>query len=128
MYFTEGKNWITKLLVITVFLGLGFALGAIYCRRSQAERGNRLVSQWAWLLERGPAWCLLGSGKACFPAGLGSRFLLHSCVSGRSSGPQAMVPSFLPMNIQDSFPLGLTGWISLQSKRHTQLDEGPETP
>ena len=31
MYFTEGKNWITKLLVITVFLGLGFALGAIYC-------------------------------------------------------------------------------------------------
>ena len=25
--------------------------------------------------------------------------------------------SVLPMNIQDSFPLGLTGWISLQSKR-----------
>ena len=24
--------------------------------------------------------------------------------------------SFLPMNIQDWFPLGLTGWISLQSK------------
>ena len=24
--------------------------------------------------------------------------------------------SVLPMNIQDSFPLGLTGWISLQSK------------
>lgn len=51
------------------------------------------MSQWAWLLERGPTWCLLGSGKACFPPGLGSRFLLHSCVSGRSSGPQAMVPS-----------------------------------
>lgn len=29
--FTEGKNWITKLLMIMVFLGLGFALGAIYC-------------------------------------------------------------------------------------------------
>ena len=25
-------------------------------------------------------------------------------------------PSVLPMNIQDWFPLGLTGWISLQSK------------
>ena len=25
--------------------------------------------------------------------------------------------SVLPMNIQDSFPLGWTGWISLQSKR-----------
>ena len=32
---------------------------------------------------------------------------------GKSTGASASV---LPMNIQDWFPLGLTGWISLQSK------------
>ena len=30
-------------------------------------------------------------------------------------------PSVLPMNIQDWFPLGLTGWISLQSKGHSSI-------
>ena len=34
---------------------------------------------------------------------------------GRSIGASALA-SVLPMNIQDWFPLGLTGWISLQSK------------
>ena len=34
---------------------------------------------------------------------------------GQSIGPSAST-SVLPMNIQDSSPLGLTGWISLQSK------------
>ena len=29
--------------------------------------------------------------------------------------------SFLPMNIQDSFLLGLTGWISLQSKELSRV-------
>ena len=35
--------------------------------------------------------------------------------SGQSIGVSASA-SILPMNIQDWFPLGLTGWISLQSK------------
>ena len=34
---------------------------------------------------------------------------------GQSIGPSASA-SVLPMNIQDWFPLGWTGWISLQSK------------
>ena len=34
---------------------------------------------------------------------------------GQSTGVSASA-SVLPMNIQDSFPLGWTGWISLQSK------------
>ena len=34
---------------------------------------------------------------------------------GQSIGVSAST-SVLPMNIQDWFPLGLTGWISLQSK------------
>ena len=39
-----------------------------------------------------------------------SRFFI---LGGQSIGVSASV---LPMNIQDWFPLGLTGWISLQSK------------
>ena len=35
---------------------------------------------------------------------------------GQSIGVSASA-SVLPMNIQDWFPLGLTGWISLQSKK-----------
>ena len=34
---------------------------------------------------------------------------------GQSTGVSALA-SVLPMNIQDRFPLGWTGWISLQSK------------
>ena len=33
-----------------------------------------------------------------------------------SGGVSASIIQFLPMNIQDWFPLGWTGWISLQSK------------
>ena len=33
-----------------------------------------------------------------------------------TSGGTSASASVLPMNIQDSFPLGWTGWISLQSK------------
>ena len=36
-------------------------------------------------------------------------------LGGQSTGASASV-SVLPMNIQGRFPLGLTGWISLQSK------------
>ena len=46
--------------------------------------------------------------------------------SGHSVGvtPSASV---LPMNIQGSFPLGLTGWISLQSKRLLKTLKTPNT-
>ena len=39
---------------------------------------------------------------------------------GQSNGASAST-SVLPMNIQDSFPLGLTRWISLQSKGHWRV-------
>ena len=40
-----------------------------------------------------------------------------------SSGGQSVgaSTSVLPMNIQDWFPLGLTGWISVQSKGHSRV-------
>ena len=40
--------------------------------------------------------------------------------SGQSIGVSAS-PSVLPMNIQDWFPLGWTGWISLQSTRLSRV-------
>ena len=39
---------------------------------------------------------------------------------GQSIGTSASA-SVLPMNIQDWFPLGLTGWTSLQSKRLSRV-------
>ena len=45
-------------------------------------------------------------------------------LGSRSIGGSALT-SVLPMNIQDWFPLGLTGWISLQSK---ELSKSSPTP
>ena len=42
---------------------------------------------------------------------------------GQSIGPSAAT-SVLPMNIQDWFPLGWTGWISLQSKGLSRVFSG----
>ena len=50
-----------------------------------------------------------------FPAS-GSFQMSQLFTSGRQSIGVAALTSVLPMNIQDWFPLGLTGWISLQSK------------
>ena len=51
-----------------------------------------------------------------FPA-LGSFPVSQLFVSGGQSTGVSASSSVLPMNIQDWFPLGWTGWISLQSKR-----------
>ena len=50
-----------------------------------------------------------------FPAS-GSFQMSHFFTSGGQSIGVSASASVLPMNIQDWFPLGLTGWISLQSK------------
>ena len=50
-----------------------------------------------------------------FPA-LGSFQMSQLFVSGGQSIGVSASTSVLPMNIQDWFPLGLTGWISFQSK------------
>ena len=44
--------------------------------------------------------------------------LLHIRQQNTGVSASASVP---PMNIQDRFPLGLTGWISLQSKRFSRV-------
>ena len=49
-----------------------------------------------------------------FPAS-GSFQMSQFCTSGGQSIGASASTSVLPMNIQDWFPLGWTGWISLQS-------------
>ena len=51
----------------------------------------------------------------CFPASGSFPMSQFFSSGGQSIGASASA-SVLPMNIQDWFPLGLTGWISLQSK------------
>ena len=50
-----------------------------------------------------------------FPAS-GSLPMSQFFTSGGQSNGASASTSVLPMNVQDWFPLGLTGWISLQSK------------
>ena len=50
-----------------------------------------------------------------FPASGSFQMSQFSASGGQSIGVSASA-SFLPMNIQDSFPLGWIGWISLLSK------------
>ena len=51
-----------------------------------------------------------------FPAS-GSFLMNQIFAPGSQSIRASVLASVLPMNIQDWFPLGLTGWISLQSKQ-----------
>ena len=55
------------------------------------------------------------SGLQCFPTSGSFQMSQFFASGGQSIGVSASA-SVLPMNIQDWFPLGWTGWISLQSK------------
>ena len=55
-----------------------------------------------------------------FPA-RGSFLMSQLFASGGQSIGASASTSILPMNIQDWFPLGWTGWISLQSKRLSRV-------
>ena len=59
--------------------------------------------------------CSLSSCLQSFPAS-GSFLMSWLFSSGGQSIGTSISASVLPMNIQGLFPLGLTGWISLQSK------------
>ena len=63
-------------------------------------------------------WCHPTISSSClqsFPAS-GSFPMSQFFASGVQSIGFSALASVLPMNIQDWFPLGWTGWISLQSK------------
>ena len=62
----------------------------------------------------------LSSGHQSFPASGSFPMSQFFALGGQSIGVSASA-SFLPMNIQDWFPLELTGWISLQSKGFSRV-------
>ena len=72
-------------------------------------------------------WChpTISSSVVPFSFCLSQHEGLFQWVSFFTSGGQSIgaltSASILPMNIQDWFPLGLTGWISLQSKELSRV-------
>ena len=60
-----------------------------------------------------------------FPAS-GSFPMSQLFTSGGQSIGVSVAASILPMNIQDWFPLGWTGWISLQSKGLSRVFSKPQ--
>ena len=62
----------------------------------------------------------LSSCLQSFPASGSYQMSQFFASSGQSIGVSALA-SVLPMNIQDWFSLGWTGWISLQSKRLSRV-------
>ena len=60
-----------------------------------------------------------------FPAS-GSFQMSQFFTSGCQNIGVSALASVLPMNIQDWFPLGLTGWIFLQSKRSQESSPTPQ--
>ena len=62
-----------------------------------------------------PSVVLFSSRLLSFPAS-GSFPMCQFCASGGQSIGVSASTLVFPMNIQDRFPLGLTGWISFQSK------------
>ena len=79
-------------------------------------------------------WCYLTISSSAvrfsclqsFPAP-GSFQVSHFFPSNTQSIGSSASTSVLPLNIQDWFPLGLTGWISLQSKGlHQSSSPAPE--
>ena len=75
---------------------------------------NSCSSRW-WCHLASPSSVVPFSCLQSFPAS-GSFQMSRVFASGRQSIGVSASASVLPMNIQDWFPLGLTGWISLQSK------------
>ena len=60
-----------------------------------------------------------------FPASGPFQMSWYFASGGQNIGASALA-SVLPMNIQDWFPLGLTGWISLQSRDSQESSPTPQ--
>ena len=76
---------------------------------------NSCPSSWWWHPNISSSVVPFSSHLQSFPAS-GSFPISQFFTSGSQSIGVTASASVLPMNIQDWFPLGLTGWISLKSK------------
>ena len=72
------------------------------------------LSQWCHPTISSSVVCF-SSCLQCFPASVSFQISQFFASGGQSIGVSAST-SVLPINVQDRFPLGLTGLISLQSK------------
>ena len=86
-------------------------------------------TQWTWVwVNSGSWWCFptitsvapFSSCLQSFPAS-GEFWMSWLSASGSWSNGVSLQHHSFPMNTQDWFPLGLTGWISLQSKRLSRV-------
>ena len=69
--------------------------------------------------------CPSSSGLESFPASGSFQMSQFFELGGQSVGASASA-SVLPMSIQNWFPLGWTGWLSLQSKRLSRVSPTPQ--
>ena len=76
---------------------------------------THVLSRWWWHPAISSSVVPFSSHLQSFPAS-GSFPMSQLFTSGGQSIGASASASVLPMNSQDWFPLGLTGWISLQSK------------
>ena len=87
--------------------------------RPQRWQPTRLLHPWDFLGKSAGVGChcllRFSSYLQCFP--VSGSFPVSQFVSGGPSIWVSVLASVLPMNIQDWFPLELSGFISLQSKR-----------
>ena len=135
--FSRGSSWPRDRTWISHIAGRFFTIWTI----NSVQFGGSVMSSSWWLQHTRPL-CpsptpgaysnSCPSSRWCHPTTLTSIIPFSSCLqsfppsgsfpmsqffasSGQSIGVSASA-SVLPMNIQDWFPLGWTGWISLQSK------------
>ena len=112
MHFMNKTRWHIR-TQHSLLWPLGLQHARLPCPELSCDSSNSCPLSW---------WCylIISSSAALF-----SVWLLSFPTSGSfpmsqlfPSGGQSIEasPSVLPMNIQDWFPLGWTGWISLQSK------------
>ena len=79
-----------------------------------------LLSWWCHKPSISSSTVLLSSCFQSFPAS-GSCLMSQLFASGGQSTGASASASVLPMDIQDWFPLGWTGWVSLQSKELSRV-------
>ena len=126
-YTSASSNWGSKSAQFSSFPSLGHVGGLFATPWNEAHQASLSITNSQSLLKLicpSSWWChpTLSSSvipfSSCLQSFPASRYFPMSqffTSGGQSTGVSAST-SVLPMNIQDWFPSGWTGWISLQSK------------
>ena len=127
----KSQNMLTVVIIVLSFNFCGFVVFQLLSRVSLFVTSWTAAHQISWSLTVSQSLLKLMFIESVMPSNISSSVILFSScpqsflVSGSfpvnglfPSGGQSIgaSASVLPMNIQGWFPLGWTGWISLQSK------------